>query len=153
MEREPRKNLLVYSPDPRRTGPTVMKILIAIEPRSYREVIGLAIEELRPHLCVEVVDPGTLQSELSSLRPDVVFCGGSKTASQCAEIGAKAWVEFRPYEATQARVCLGGKLSEIKDVDLNDILSIVDATERIVEAPLTPNCGIAARRQRRSTPL
>lgn len=133
-----------------------MKVLIAIEPRSYREVIGLTIEELRPHLRVEVVEPGTLQSEVSRLRPDLVFCGGSDTVARSAGTGTKAWVEFRPYAATQATVCLGGELSAFEDVDLDDILSVVDAVQRLVQNPQNPQapkCGIATRRKHRSALL
>lgn len=128
-----------------------MKVLIAIEPRSYREVIGLTIEELRPHLRVEVVEPGTLQSEVSRLRPDLVFCGGSDTVSRST--GAKAWVEFRPYAATQATVCLSGELYAFEDVDLDDILSVVDTTERLPQNPQAPKCEISARGKRPSALL
>lgn len=128
-----------------------MKVLIAIEPRSYREVIGLTIEELRPHVWVEVVEPGNLQSEVSRMRPDLVFCGGPDPGTRLAGTGARAWVEFQPYAETQATVCLGDECSEIEDVDLDDILALVDAVERLIENPLAPkNCGTAARGQRRS---
>lgn len=130
-----------------------MKVLIAIEPRSYREVIGLAIEEMRPHLRVEVVEPGTLQSEVSRLRPDLVFCDGSDTASRSAGTGAKAWVEFQPYAATQATVCLGGELTEIEDVDLDDILSVVDTVERLLQNPRASKRGATARGKRCSALL
>ncbi|HEX2729153.1 MAG TPA: hypothetical protein VHM16_05315 [Rubrobacteraceae bacterium] len=129
-----------------------MKVLIAIEPRSYREVIGLAIEELRPNLRVEVVEPGTLQSEVSRLRPDLVLCGGSDTVSRSAGTGAKAWFEFQPYAETQATVCLGGEISKIEDVDLDDILSVIDAVERL-QTSRAPRRVIAARRKRCSTLL
>lgn len=127
-----------------------MKVLIAIEPRSYREVIGLAIEELRPHLRVEVVEPGTLQSEVSRLRPDLVFCDGPDTVFRSAEISTRAWVEFRPYAATQAKVCLGDECSEIEDVNLDDILSVVDAAERLLQNSPAPKSAFAACRKRRS---
>lgn len=127
-----------------------MKVLIAIEPRSYREVIGLAIEELRPHLRVEIVEPGTLQSEVSRLRPDLVFCDEPDTIFRSDGTGARAWVEFRPYAATQAKVCLGDECSEIEEVNLDDILSVVDATERLLQNSPAPTSELAAHRKRRS---
>lgn len=127
-----------------------MKVLIAIEPRSYREVIGLAIEELRPHLRVEVVEPGALQTAVSWLRPHLVFCSGPDTFSGSNTTGAKAWVEFRPYAATQAKVCLGDECSEMEDVNLDDILSVVDAAERLLQSSPAPKSAFAACRKRRS---
>lgn len=37
-----------------------MRIVVAVEPRSYREDIGSAIRGLRPHLEVAIVEPGEL---------------------------------------------------------------------------------------------
>lgn len=127
-----------------------MKVLIAIEPRSYREVIGLAIEELRPHLRVEILEPDLLESEVSRLEPDLVFCSRSDCLPGSCE---RAWIEFRPYAETQATVCLGGVISTMEGVDLDDILSIVDRAERLLRGPLPSTCEPGARRQLRSTRL
>jgi len=51
-----------------------MRVLMAIEPRSYREVIGAAIRGLRPHLEVVIVDPDALEPEMARLDPELVVC-------------------------------------------------------------------------------
>lgn len=130
-----------------------MKVIIAIEPRSYREVIGLAIEELRPHLRVQIVEPAMLQTAVARIRPDLVFSGGPDTEAQPAGNDTRAWVEFRPYAETQAKVCLGDECSDIENVNLDDLLCVVDAVERLISTSPAPKRKVPARRQCRSVLL
>ena len=104
-----------------------MVVLIAIEPRSYRQVIGQAIQALRPHMEV-VLDPDTLGAGVTRLDPDLVF---ANRPDNSAPTGRPAWVEFRPYEEPPARVCLAGRTWELEQVELSDLLSIVDEAEEI----------------------
>ena len=64
-------------------------VVFAIEPRSYRQVIGQAVRAMRPRL-----------------EPDVVFANVPEDGE---EPGPSAWVEFRPYEEPPARVRLAGE--------------------------------------------
>ncbi len=97
-------------------------VVIAIEPRSYRQAIGRTIQALRPHLEVVVLEPDTLEAGVARLEPDLVFA--NRPASSLS--GGPAWVEFRPYEHPPARVCLAGRTWELSLVELSDLLSIVD---------------------------
>ena len=120
-----------------------MVVLIAIEPRSYRQVIGRAIQALRPHIEVVVLEPSTLGAGVTRLDPDLVFAdrpdtfgpGGGPTRRS-------AWVEFRPYEEPPARVCLAGRTWELEEVELSDLLSIVDEAEELSRTTREPggNC-------------
>ena len=103
-----------------------MVVLIAIEPRSYRQVMGQAIQALRPHIEVVVLDPDTLEAGVARLEPDLVFADRPDVS---APTGSLAWVEFRPYEEPPARVRLAGRTRELGEVELSDLLSIVDEAE------------------------
>ncbi len=105
-----------------------MVVLIAIEPRSYRQVIGQTIQALRPHVEVVVLEPGTLEAGVARLEPDLVFADRPASSSS----GGPAWVEFRPYEEPPARVRLAGRTWELEEVELSDLLSIVDRTEELL---------------------
>ena len=87
-----------------------MQVLIAIEPRSYREVIGEVIQSLRPHVEVTVLHPDTLGAGVERLDPDLVFANRPDTFSST---GRSAWVEFRPYEEPPARICLARRRWEL----------------------------------------
>jgi hypothetical protein len=103
--------------------PDGMNILVAIEPRAYREVIGETIGALRPQHKVTVVAPGSLRPALDRLGPEVVISGRS---DGFMANGTLAWVEFRPYARPEARVSLRGLRRELAEVDLEDLLAVVD---------------------------
>jgi hypothetical protein len=110
-------------------------VVFAIEPRSYRQVMGRAIQALRPHVEVVVIDPDTLEAAVARLDPDLVFANrpeGGGTPNRAA------WVEFRPYEQPPARVRLAGRSWDLEEVDLPDLLSIVDRAEEFARAGRDP---------------
>jgi hypothetical protein len=103
-----------------------MRVLMAIEPRSYREVIGEAIRGLRSHLEVAIVDPETLEPEMARFDPGLVICSRPNTA---AANGRPAWIEFQPYAQPAARIYVGGRRFELQEVELEDLLSVIDEAE------------------------
>ena len=107
-----------------------MQVLVAIEPGLYRQVIGEAIRTLRPHVEVCVLEPDTLEDEVGRTEPDLVFA--SRPYSYRVPNKRTAWVEFLPYEHPPARICLAGRRWELETVGLDDLLSIVDETEKLV---------------------
>lgn len=106
--------------------------LVAIEPRAYRTVIGRAIQILRPHLEVTVVEPEDLQAEVARLDPALVISGQPKPATSD---GGPAWVAFRPYDEASAKVCIGGRCAQLYEPKLDDLLSVVDQAERLSKTP------------------
>jgi hypothetical protein len=102
-----------------------MKVLLAIEPRSYREAIGEALRGLRPHLEVTVAEPEDLWEEIERFEPALVIADQPDTA------GGRGWVEFRPYLEPPATIYLGGRRRDLKKVDLPDLLSVVDEAEEL----------------------
>ena len=108
-----------------------MRVLMAIEPRSYREVIGEAIRGLRPHLEVVIVEPDALEQEMAHLDPGLVVCSRPEITSAN---GRPAWIEFHPYVQPAARIYVGGRRFELEEVELEDLLSVIDEAERLARA-------------------
>lgn len=111
-----------------------MKLLVAIEPRSYREAIGTFFQDVRQSLDVSIVDPNALEAEVERSAPDLVFSSRSNARSRRRW---PAWLEFQSETYGQAVVLyLDGSCFEIEDTDLGDLLSIVDRTDRLLaESP------------------
>ncbi len=112
-----------------------MMVVFAIEPRSYRQVMGQAIRALRPHIEVVVLDPDTLETAVARLDPDLVFANRPEDGGTS---GRAAWVEFCPYEEPPARVRLAGRSWELEEVDLPDLLSIVERAEELARTGRDP---------------
>jgi hypothetical protein len=105
-----------------------VRVIVAIEPRSYREAIGENVRALRPRIEVYIIDPEVLERWVGRLDPELIF---AHQPNILTSTGRSAWVEFRPYEDPAARVCLGGRQWELEEVDLEDLLSLVDQTEAL----------------------
>lgn len=101
--------------------------MVAIEPRSYREVIGEAIQALRPHHDVVIVESDALEREVGCLNPELVVASQPNTVESN---GRPAWIEFRPYDQ-RTTICLDGEYSENANPELAELLSVVDETERL----------------------
>lgn len=108
-----------------------MTILIAIEPRSYGQVVGKTIERLRPHLEVVVADPEDLVPEAERLRPELLFSHLPGTEMPADRVGA--WVELSVEPGRPSKACVDGRIKELTNADLNELLSIVDEVEGFLE--------------------
>lgn len=105
-----------------------MKLLVAIEPRSYREAIGTFFRDVRQSLDVSIVDPNALHAEVERSAPDLVF---SSVPNISPTDRWPAWVEFRAHRYGHSVTCyLNSEYSRIEDTDLGDLLSIIDRAER-----------------------
>ena len=82
-------------------------VLVAIEPRTYREVIGKAVGTLRPNLSVKAIEGSMLDAEISRTNPMLVLCNGAVDVSVD---GAPNWVIFRGEES-DSEVTVHGNVS------------------------------------------
>ena len=108
-----------------REGGRTVRVLMANEPRAYREVIAAAIRELRPGVEVITVEPDDLEGSIPRLAPDIVVCN---RATGPVRDRVPVWVELYPDYAPWSVVSVRGVRSTLADIQLPDILSIVDRT-------------------------
>ncbi len=100
------------------------RILIANEPRAYRDVLAAALQALRPQVQALVVEPSDLDDLVERLAPDLVICS---RASETVRVRAGAWVLLCPDEEERAMVALGGRCREVTRLDLAGMLGLIDA--------------------------
>lgn len=101
-------------------------LLVALEPRSYREAIGSAIAALRPELSVRIADPQDLVQETARFRSALVLCSRKKHLTAPA---ATQWIEYYADEDAQPpAVFVNGRREETPALDLEGMLALVDRT-------------------------
>lgn len=100
-----------------------LRVLLANEPRSYRESIAAVFRQLRPELELEVAEPEVLESRLASHSPDVAIC--SRVTEEVRD-RVPVWVELYPGHAAHSVASERGRLTEFADIQLGDLLSILD---------------------------
>ncbi len=98
-------------------------ILVANEPRTYRQVIGTAFGIMRPEVRVTSAEPERMDEEIERLDPQLVICS---QLTEALEASARAWILLYPGGEGHAVICVGGRRETIPGVELEDLLSVID---------------------------
>jgi hypothetical protein len=104
------------------------RVLMANEPRAYREGIAAVIGQLRPEVEITTVEPNALDASISRLSPDMVICS---KATEALKGRVRVWVELYPENAAWSVASIGGRRMEYEEIQLPDLLSIVDKAEEL----------------------
>jgi len=99
------------------------RVLMANEPRAYREGIAAVIAQLRPEVEITTVEPNALDASISRFSPDMVICS---KATDALKGRVRVWVELYPDNAAWSVASIGGRRMEYAEIQLPDLLSIVD---------------------------
>lgn len=121
---------IVGEPDTVTHGPKQIRLLMANEPRAYREVIAEAVRDLRPSIKVMTVEPGELDDSVSNFRPDMVICSA---ATEMVKKNVLIWIELYPEFSPKSVISVKGESSKIDEIQLADLLEILDRAERLLE--------------------
>jgi hypothetical protein len=107
------------------------RVLMANEPRAYREGIAAVISQLRPAVEVETVEPDALDDSIERYMPDMVICS---KATEMLKGRVRVWVELYPENGAISVASIGGRRMEYTEIQLPDLLSIVDKAEELAKA-------------------
>jgi len=107
-----------------------VRILIAVKPRVYREVLALSLHQHRPDAEVLISPPEALDREVGRFKPHLVVC--TEGAVPDIPSGVLCRVEIMFSDGLDARIGLDGRVAETKDVGTEDLLALVDQTEKMI---------------------
>ena len=107
------------------------RILMANEPRAYREGIAAVISQLRPTVEVEMVEPDGLDDSIRRCVPDMVICS---KATETLKVRVRVWVELYPENGAVSVANIGDRRVEYTEIQLPDLLSIVDKAGELSQA-------------------
>jgi hypothetical protein len=102
-----------------------MRVVVANEPRAYREVAAEVLSKLRLEVEFLLVDPRDLEETVARLHPDMVVCD---EASPVVRASVPVWLELYPGGSDRSVVSVRGRRSTIESIQLSDILLLVDQT-------------------------
>ncbi len=112
-----------------------IRIVVANELRSYRDVLVAALSCLRPDAQVASVEPDELDTEIARLMPHLVLCSKLTTAVE----GVPGWVVLYPGHETRAEICIGGERQTVGDVQFDSLLGVVDSIKRHARLGFVPS--------------
>jgi hypothetical protein len=111
--------------------PAVLRVLVAIEPHMYREVVAFHFRQKRPRADVVLASPQILHDEARRTRPHLIFT--DEVPPEFKEKGV-FWVEVRMEDGLVATISADGYSDTIDDVSLQDLLAVVDKAEEALLA-------------------
>jgi len=102
-------------------------VIVANEPRAYREVLTAALCQLLPRVRVVEVEPADLTPAIGDLQPGVVICSRLTALSEHLPI---AWMVLYPDGTGMAIQSMDGERTIHQRLDLPDLLTFVDRALR-----------------------
>jgi hypothetical protein len=101
-------------------------IVVANEPRAYREAFAAVLQELRPHIEVICIEPDDLDGTVSHGRPRLVLCSRLTEALQmCCD----AWILLYPNGENRALISVAGCRAVVTNIAFSHLLSVIDELE------------------------
>lgn len=108
----------------------MIRILISIAPRSYRESLALTLHRHRSDADVRVVPPDLLGQEAEIFQPHMVVCNDEPYPELASIVHSKVEILF--IDDLHANISLDGQSETIRDVSVDDLLKVLDDTQRSI---------------------
>jgi hypothetical protein len=106
-----------------------VRVLLANEPRAYREAQAESLRDALPHAHISIADPAGMDDAIAAFDPHVVVCS---TLSPAVRTQPLAWVLLYPDRANLAVIAVGGMERTVPGVALDDIFAVVDDAARVL---------------------
>lgn len=108
----------------------MLRILVSIAPRSYREALALSFQRHRPEAEVVIAAPEVFEDEMRFFEPHVAVCNDG-TSPEVRAL-ALSWVEILFNDDLHANVSVDGRTETLRDVGVDDLLEVLAETERAI---------------------
>jgi hypothetical protein len=108
-----------------------MRILIANTPLMYREILALAIHHHDPDFEVMIADPATMDGEVERFAPHALVRDDDGTEIGAPD-GVVCWVGIVAEDNAKARISIDGRVSEIHEVSMDELLAALDEAAKSV---------------------
>jgi hypothetical protein len=104
----------------------MIRVLVALSPRMYRQAITLSIHRNRPGLDVRAAPPEDAAGEIEAFRPHLLVHNDTAPIPEGALAGIPCRVEVLYSDSMDARVSADGRLERVGDMDVGGLLRVVD---------------------------
>ena len=105
-----------------------VRILVAIEPQMYGEVLAFHIRQERPLSEVVLASSQSLWAEAERMRPHLIIAN-EVSPELIKEKSSFFWVEVRMADGLVATISANGHSDTIEDVSLEELVAVVDKAE------------------------
>jgi hypothetical protein len=106
-----------------------MRILVAIEPLSYREIVAFVLSEHRHEAEVMVAAAKELDDKVVDFAPHLIVC---EELTPKVQARASSWVRLLPPGRRDAAMRVGDQHTRILNMGIEDLLRVVDAAKEMI---------------------
>jgi hypothetical protein len=108
----------------------MVRVLVTVEPRMYREAIALALQRARPYSEVMLAPEDVLDGQVKDFAPHVLVRNDADQQMPEGQLGGVVLsVEVLYTDGMAARISVGGTSCTIEDASMDDLISLVDEAE------------------------
>jgi hypothetical protein len=116
-----------------RSADEMVRVLVTVEPRMYREAIAFAVQRSRPEAKVMLVPEDVLDGQVKDDAPHVLVRNDSDGVVPEGLLGSVVCrMEVLYTDGMAARVSVGDRSYTIEDASIEDLLALVDEAEDLV---------------------
>src|SRR5215203_6970685 len=124
----------------------MIRVLVTLSPRMYREAVALSVQRNRPGLVeVRLAPPEAMEAEIASFRPHLLVHDargdprrGSAPIPESAQETVPHRLEVLYSDGMDARISADGHLTEVRDASTEDLLGAVDGAAELAEREENP---------------
>jgi hypothetical protein len=111
----------------------MVRVLVTVEPRMYREAIAFAVQRNRPKAEVMLVPQEVMDGQVKEFAPHVLVRNDFDRAVPEELLSSVVCrMEVLYTDGMAARVSVGGSTYTIEDATMEDLLSLVEEAEELV---------------------
>ena len=112
----------------------MVRVLITLEPRMYRQAIAGALRRSRPHSEVMIAPEVSLNGQVHDFAPHVIVRSDTGPEVPEGRLGSVVLsVEVLYTDHMSVRVSdVGGRSYTIEDASMDDLISLVDEAEGLI---------------------
>ena len=108
----------------------MLRVLITIKPRMYRESARSRPPPAPPNFEIRLAAVASLDGEGKSFHPHLLIRNDTDGADMDLMGGIHCWIEILYSDGMDARLSLAGEVRNIKGISTEDLLELVDRTEK-----------------------
>jgi hypothetical protein len=110
----------------------MVRVLVTVEPRMYREAIAFALQRNRPEAEVMLVPEEVMDGQVKDFAPHVLVRNDSDGVVPEGLLGSVVCrIEVLYTDGMAARVSVGERSYTIEDASMEDLLALVDKAESL----------------------
>jgi hypothetical protein len=111
----------------------MVRVLVTVEPRMYRQAIALAVQRNRPETEVMFGSEEGLEGQVKDFAPHVLVRNDSDGVVPERVLGSVVCrMEVLYTDGMDARISVGGDSYTIEDASIDYLLALVDEAENLV---------------------